>query len=36
MLYDLYTIVGKDRVYVVDKMNVDCWGLFLMFIKMYI
>ena len=23
-LYDLYVIVVKDRVYVVDKMNVEC------------
>ena len=34
MLYDLYAIVEKDRVYVVDKINVECWGLFLMLIKM--
>ena len=34
MLYDLYAIVEKDRVYVVDKMNVECWSLFLMLIKM--
>ena len=33
MLYDLYTIVVKDRVYMVDKMNVECWGLLLTPIK---
>ena len=32
-LYDLYAIVVKDRVYVVDKMNVECWGLLLTPIK---
>ena len=32
-LYDLYAIVVKDRVYVVDKMNVECWGLLLTLIK---
>ena len=26
--------VEKGRVYVVDKMNVEFWGLFLMLIKM--
>ena len=26
MLSDLYAIVEKDIVYVVDKMNVECWG----------
>ena len=34
MLYDLYAIVEKDRVYVVDKMNVEFWGLFLRLINM--
>ena len=34
MLCDLYTIVEKGRVYLVDKMKVECWGLFLMLIKM--
>ena len=33
MLYDLYAIVVKDRVYVVDKMNVEYWGLLLKLIK---
>ena len=33
MLYDLYTIVVKDRVYVVDKMNVECWGLLVKLMK---
>ena len=33
ILYDLYAIIGKGRVYVVDKMNVKCWGLFLMLIE---
>ena len=32
-LYDLYAIVVKDRVYVVDKMNVEFWGLSLTLIK---
>ena len=27
MLYDLYIMVINDGVYVVDKMNVLCWGL---------
>ena len=26
MFYDLYAIVVKDRVYVIDMMNVECWG----------
>ena len=34
MLCDLYPIVEKSRVYVVDKMNVECWGRFLILIKM--
>ena len=34
MLYDLYAIVEKGWMYVLDKMNVECWGQFLMFIKM--
>ena len=34
MLCDLYAIVEKGRVYVVDKMTVECWGLFLRLIKM--
>ena len=29
MLYDLCAIVEKDRVNVVDKMNVEFWGLVL-------
>ena len=33
MLCDIYTIVEKGRVYVVDKMNAECWGLFLILIK---
>ena len=33
MLYDLYDIVVKDRVYVVDKVNVECWGLLSTLIK---
>ena len=33
MLCDLYVIVEKGRVYVVDKMNVEGWGQFLMLIK---
>ena len=32
-LYDLYAIVVKDRVYVVDKMNVECRGLLLTLMK---
>ena len=32
-LYDLYPIVVKDRVYVVDKMYVACWGLLLTLMK---
>ena len=28
MLCDRYAIVRKGRVYVVEKMNVECWGLF--------
>ena len=31
MLCDMYAIVEKGRV---DKMNVECWGLFLILIKM--
>ena len=34
MLCDLYAIIEKARVYVVNKMNVECWGLFLIPIKM--
>ena len=34
MLYDLYAIVENDRVYVVDKINVGCWGLFSVLIKL--
>ena len=34
MLCDIYAIVGKGRVNVVDKMNAECWGLFLILIKM--
>ena len=34
MLCDICAIVEKGRVYVVDKMNVECWGLFLILIKM--
>ena len=30
MLYNLYAIVEKDRVYVVDRIIVEWWGLFLM------
>ena len=33
MLCDIYTIVEEDRVYVVEKMNVECWHLFLILIK---
>ena len=33
MLCDTYTIVEKGRVYLVDKMNVGCWGLFLILKK---
>ena len=33
MLCDIYAIVEKGRVYVVDKMNVERWGLFLILIK---
>ena len=33
MLCDIYTIVEKSRVYVVDKMNIECLGLFLILIK---
>ena len=29
----MYTLVEKGRVYVVDKMNVECCGLFLIIIK---
>ena len=36
MLCDIYPIVEKGRVHVVDKINVECWGLFLMLIKMKI
>ena len=32
-LYDLYAIVIKDRVDVVDEMNVECWGLLLTLMK---
>ena len=35
-LYDLYSIAVKDRVYVVDKMDVECWGQLLMLIKIWI
>ena len=34
MLCDLYANIEKGRVYVVDKLNVECWGLFLILIKM--
>ena len=34
MLYELYDIVVKDRVYMVDKMNEECWGLLLMLMKL--
>ena len=36
MMCDLYAIVEKGRVCVVDKMNVECWGRFLMLLKMKI
>ena len=26
MLCDIYAIVEKGRVYVEDKMNIECWG----------
>ena len=32
-LYDLYAIVVRDRVYVVDKINAECWDLSIMLIK---
>ena len=32
-LYDLYAIVVKDKVDMIDKMNVECWGLLLTLIK---
>ena len=31
--YDLYAMVVKDWMYVVDEMNLDCWGLLLTLIK---
>ena len=34
MLCDIYAIAEKSREYVVDKINVECWGLFLILIKM--
>ena len=34
MLCDNYVIVEKDRGYVVDKMNIECWSLLLIHIKM--
>ena len=34
MLCDIYAIEEKGRVYVVGKINVECWGLFLILIKM--
>ena len=34
ILCDIHAIVEKGRVYVVDKMNVECWDLYLMLIKM--
>ena len=33
MLCDIYAIVEKGRVCLVDKMNVECWGLFLILKK---
>ena len=33
MLYGKYTIVEKFRVNLVDKVNVERWGLFLMLVK---
>ena len=33
MLCDIYTIIEKGKVCVVDKMNVECWSLFLILIK---
>ena len=30
---DIYIIVEKRRVYLVDKMNVERWGLFLILVK---
>ena len=33
MLYDFYVIVINDGVYMVDKINVLCWGLLLMLMK---
>ena len=33
MLYDLYAIVVKDRGHVVDKKNIEYWGLSLTLIK---
>ena len=34
-LYNLHAIVVKDRVYVVDKMNVECWGQLLTLMKIW-
>ena len=34
MLCDMYAIVEKDRVYEGDKMNAECWGLFLIPMKL--
>ena len=33
MLCDIYTIVEKGWVYLVDKMNLESWGRFLILIK---
>ena len=33
ILCDIYTIVEMGSVYIVDKMNVKCWGLFLILMK---
>ena len=31
MLCDIYVIVEKGRVYVVDKMNIECWDLYMIY-----
>ena len=33
MLCDIYTIVEKGSGYVIGKMYVECWSLFLILIK---
>ena len=34
MLCDIYAIVENGRVYVLEKMNVKCWGILFILIKM--